>query len=519
MNDEINQQDQGLILEQPGNSTGHINDRLWQLSITLLIFAALFAVISRTVVDSDLWGHLRFGLDNLQAGSIAQVDPYSYLTAGEVWINHEWLSEVFFGLAWLAGGSIGLVLLKTTVGILTLGVIYLYLRRLGMPVIRASILVILGWLGIFTAIATVRPHMFTLLFSTLTFLIITKAERGNYRWLWATPLVMLLWINFHGGVLAGLGFLGIWTIVHLVLHRQEWRRVLPPVIVSALAVLVNPYGLDLVIFLFRTATVPRSEIVEWQPLKVVSLLGGIYLVLLVIMILALVTSKLEKRIPIVVLLGVAALLPFVAFRHLPIFALAVLVLDGEYILAAWSHMSENNKSARSNPRWMVFISLIAAVGLFGWGLTNLNKIRIPNQPVPFFPDKAVAIIKESQLSGNLAVHFNWGQYVIWHLGPGVQVSMDGRRETIYSDEIYEINRHFIYGAGDWDPVLENYDTHMALVFQSMTAYNLLLLKEGWDLAFEDGSSALFVSQDWEHYPTLMQIAENFIPGADDTAFP
>ena len=28
--------------------------------------------------------------------------------------------------------------------------------------------------------------------------------------------------------------------------------------------------------------------------------------------------------------------------------------------------------------------------------------------------------------------FNWGEYAIWHLGPDVKVSVDGRRETIYS---------------------------------------------------------------------------------------
>ena len=64
----------------------HTTDRLWLISITLLVFAGIFAVTSRTVVDADLWGHLRFGLDNIQAGTIIQTDPYSYLTTGVRWI-------------------------------------------------------------------------------------------------------------------------------------------------------------------------------------------------------------------------------------------------------------------------------------------------------------------------------------------------------------------------------------------------------------------------------------------------
>jgi hypothetical protein len=30
------------------------------------------------------------------------------------------------------------------------------------------------------------------------------------------------------------------------------------------------------------------------------------------------------------------------------------------------------------------------------------------------------------------VPFGWGQYAIWHFGPRLKVSFDGRRETVYS---------------------------------------------------------------------------------------
>ena len=477
-------------------------DRLWLISITLLVFSAILTVTSRTVVDADLWGHLRFGLDNIQAGTIIQTDPYSYLTAGVRWINHEWLAEVAFGLAWMAAGTTGLILLKTTIGISTLGIIFLYLRSLGAPVIRASVLVILGWIGILTAIATVRPHMFTLLFSTLTFLIIAKAEQGNYRWLWAAPVVMLLWINFHGGVLAGMGFLGIWAVVHLVIQRKQWRMIVPPVILSALALLINPYGLELVTFLLRTATVSRPEIIEWQPIDLVSLLGFIYLVFLVIMILGLIVSKIKKRVPILVLLCVAALLPFVAFRHLPLFALAILVLGGEYLLDAWSQINPPAPVHKTRPRKMSIVSLVIGLVLCVWSLPNFQRIVIPNQPEPFFPDRAVSLIVESGAAGNLAVEFNWGQYVLWHLGPEVQVSMDGRRETVYSEEIYQINQNFVNGTGDWDEVLDDYETHMALVYQTRASRNLMQYKEGWELLYEDPTSALFASPDWSGFTSL-----------------
>jgi hypothetical protein len=346
------------------------------------------------------------------------------------------------------------------------------------------------------------------LFTTFIFIIIDKAESGQYKWLWFAPPVFLLWINFHGGVLAGLGFLCIWTIVYLPLHRQVWKKIIPPVIFSFLAILINPYGIDLVIFLLKTATVPRPEILEWQPINLVSLLGAIYLAFLILAFLGFVYSKRKKSISIVFLLTIAALLPFVAFRHLPLFALSVLVFGGVYIDDAWSRYKPQRRDGNPH-RWIGVTSLAIAIVLAILSLRNFQQIVIPNLPEPFFPDRAVTLIEESHVTGNLAVEFNWGQYVIWHLGPEVQVSMDGRRETVYPDDIYQINLDFVDGTSNWDQLLDNYETHMALVYRNRAARNLMQLKDGWELIYEDGTSALFAAEDWVGIESLkLAVAAN-----------
>jgi hypothetical protein len=47
--------------------------------------------------------------------------------------------------------------------------------------------------------------------------------------------------------------------------------------------------------------------------------------------------------------------------------------------------------------------------------------------------EASAFVSENRLRGRMAVYFDWGEYVLWHFAPAIQVSIDGRRETIYSD--------------------------------------------------------------------------------------
>ena len=63
---------------------------LFKVSLILLVISAILLGITRTVVDPDLWGHLRFGLDTLRNGYVTLQDPYAYTSAGQVWINHEW---------------------------------------------------------------------------------------------------------------------------------------------------------------------------------------------------------------------------------------------------------------------------------------------------------------------------------------------------------------------------------------------------------------------------------------------
>lgn len=73
-------------------------------AVLLLIVAVSFYISSTTIADPDLWGHVRFGQDMLAARGIPAADPYSYLTAGQPWINHEWLTEVVLAGAFVRPG-------------------------------------------------------------------------------------------------------------------------------------------------------------------------------------------------------------------------------------------------------------------------------------------------------------------------------------------------------------------------------------------------------------------------------
>ncbi|GAH11800.1 unnamed protein product, partial [marine sediment metagenome] len=165
------------------------NSRIfWNVAVIFLIFCGFVVVISQTSSDPDLWGHLRFGLDTIENREVIQVDPYSYLTIGQRWINHEWLAEVTFAIAWLLYGPTGLVILKTGLWTITYAILFWYLAKYTLVPLRAGILLFLSMTVTLPFIYTVRPHGYTALLYTLILLIIVQAENGRYRWLWAGPL-------------------------------------------------------------------------------------------------------------------------------------------------------------------------------------------------------------------------------------------------------------------------------------------------------------------------------------------
>ncbi len=489
-----------------------------QAPLFLLASFALFW-FSYTVTDPDLWGHIRFGQDILRTRSIVQSDAYSYRSAGQTWINHEWLAEVAFAGIYDRAGPSGLIVAKVFLSVVLAGFCQVRLTRRGLGHFRAVFLLILASVPFRMGLGTIRPQIFTYLAFLLVLLLLERAKTGRELYLWALPVIVLVWVNLHGGVLAGIGVVGLWVGVRTVesLRNRNKQdavaslRLLALLTVCGLALLVNPYGARLVTFLVTTGTVPRPEISEWVPLALLSLPGLIYLSLLAIGIIGLAGSSRPRRSEAIVIVAVAAALPLLANRHYPLFVLTLVVFGGAHIadtsnrwsLAAWSGF------ARS--RFGTAACLLASLLMIGFSLPRFGCIRVDPYYFPF-PARAVALLKQSGARGNMAVPFDWGEYVLWHLGPGIKVSIDGRRETLYSDEAYRQSVDFEQGRGVWDALLKTSSTDLVLAQNASPAANLLSLTEKWIPLYQDSYCVLFARAG---LPSIDQIVKTPVPRLPD----
>ena len=479
--------------------------RLWRGAIVFLTTSVCFFILARGATDPDLLGHIRFGQEILESG-IPEFDRYAFTTGDQPWINHELMSEVTFAAVYGAAGNFGLHMLRLGIALVIIGLLYRHAIRSGLDPLRGGILMVLISFLLVNGTITVRPQLFTYLFLLALLLLFDAAARGRSRIVWLVPLLMIVWVNFHGGALAGLALVAVWCGGHWLgwlLPDAQVRgdRLGDPVratgilLASSAGMLVNPYGWDLFHFLLTTATVPRPDITEWQPTPLGTRRGLIYLLLTAGTLLALHWTEVRKDLPRMCVLAAIIVLPLVAVRHIPIFAIGIGVLLPAHLVSALSRLPADS-GARASPAGvlrpaMIALSIFTGFVMIAGALPDLRCVKIDAHRSITFPVRAVEWIRRSQVEGRLATFFDWGEYAIWHLEPAIEVSMDGRRETVFPDSIREEYLRFQDGLPGWEDHIDRRGADMALVTIHRPMFSLMKLKPGWELMYEDSLAAVF----------------------------
>jgi hypothetical protein len=452
------------------------------------VLALVLAAAAVTRADPDLWGHVRFGLDTLAARHLTSADPYSF-TQDLRWINHEWLSEAQMGAAYLLAGAAGLALLKATLVVAVLVLVWSGLSRvhfLGRLIV--ALLVIMGTVHMW---ATVRPQLWTLLGLALLCRILVS-DRGLFSRL---PALFVVWVNCHGGWIVGLGVLAAWSLGGVLRRPAQLARWLVILGSCALATLVNPYGWHLWAFMVQTIRVHRS-ISEWGPLWGTPWINwlpwGAAVAATAWSVLPLSWSRLRERIPslfALMMLGAGAAR---VMRIESLFVVAAAILLSEAIAAKWP--------TRPAPM-TVPADAGLALGALGLAMvaTAIPVVRVTASCVrgvgDWVPDRGAARLLASAEPGRLVTFFDWGEYAIWQFGPRLRVSMDGRRETVYSDTRIAEHDAIMAGSSAGLAALQSWRPEYVWLPERSVATKNWLLANGYRLDVETPQSFVAVRAD------------------------
>ncbi|HZT77247.1 MAG TPA: hypothetical protein VFA27_11355, partial [Vicinamibacterales bacterium] len=431
-----------------------------RLVALLSLAATTLAVLTYTRADPDLWGNVRFGADIVARRGVPRLDPYSF-ASDRPWINHEWLAEIVMYAAYRAGGGPGLIALKVVLVVAMLAAVVFALRTLTLaPIVQAAIF------G-FALVATVpqathvRPQLFSLALFAWLLVVLLRARAADRVPIVTIP-ILIVWANLHGGWIVGAGALALWAAAGVV-GGQTPRRTLQLGVVTAVAIaatVCNPYGVAMWTFLQDTVRPVRADIVDWQPIL---RLGGMYVLLWALTMMVLVAAAARSfarrsvdwqalAIPLALAVG-----SFRVNRLLGFFALATAILTA----AAFQRDAREPSAApalapRSESGWQVAVALAifsaVCVGGVGVAASNAECVRVDEE---FSPERAIVEFVDSRhLHGRMLTWFDWGHYAIWHFADrGVAVSMDGRRETVYSDEVVQDHLRFYFDPNARDAVL------------------------------------------------------------------
>ena len=480
-----------------------------------VILTVLAAVLTYTWADPDLWGHVLFGGDIVRDGEIARSDPYSF-TSDVEWVNHEWLAEVAMYGSYALAGGVGLVALKIVLVFGAIGVVFVTLRRYPIPPVARDVLLGLAVAGANARLSAVRPQLFSLILFAALLAMLLQVDKGRSRWLLALPIVMTLWVNVHGGWLVGLGTIGLWGAFRLLSPPTGVGRGLLSVVLvtSVLATLVNPYGVELWEFLASTVRLGRPDIEEWRPITAFprllipwTIAGGLT---------AVAAYRTWPILPWAYLTLVAGL-GFASFRVSRLdafFTFAVVMLLAPEIGRLWKD-DGRHRPLDTTPRSAVLaISGVAWLAIVGAGvaaLVNLSCVRMNDDGLP--EPEAAAFIRQNDLRGRMITWFDWGEYAIWHFAPDIQVSMDGRRETIYSPTQVEGHLNLYFDLPGGLDYARSLNADYAWLPKNLRAVPALL-DDGWHPIYESSQSILLATRPHPHVrrPESLSLDRRCFPG-------
>ena len=475
-----------------------------------LILVLLAAFSLHEIKSLDIGWHIRAGEYILSNLTVPGNDIFSYTATDRPYLDSHWLFQVLAYLFSLALGLNGLHLLVLTLVVLTFGLLISCSGMRDRPLIGAVFFVpaVIACADRFMA----RPELMSFLFIACYLLILGRCAGNNTnvgagagantnadidsstatRLIFLIPVLQVLWVNSHGLFVLGPALVGARVFAGLLAGWEAtgkrlpffWReqcafsgtalrRHLVVLVLTFLACLVNPYGLELTLYpltLFTEVSdktnIVASTVRELTPPFSGSAVLNLESVFFYKLLFAgsLVTFALNfRRINLFYAIVYVAFfyLSTLAVRNVALFALVAPVAATLNMASIrWGEWgAETGKTgdpffkalrAKAGPLVapLTAVALIIVTAVTAYYVLSLytNDYYMRNGRYTrsglglskvIYPVGATDFLKEHRPEGNIFNTAGFGGYLIWRLYPEAKVFIDGRWE-VYGDRFLTI---------------------------------------------------------------------------------
>lgn len=428
--------------------------------IFVIAFACVYYVLNAPHMLShlDLGWHLAAGDLIRERGSIPFQDPWAFTLGDRQWFNATWLWDAAASIIFQHTGFGGLILLAVACGGAIAGYLTALCLRTGASAAAVCMTVLAACL-LFPTYATTpniylaaAPNMATMLFSVIFY-----GECLRRTKCFLLPLMLLLWVNLHGGFVLGLFIVGVFGAVALL--RRDWAGVKLYGIVGIAcfaAIFANPLGWRIYFGVVTTVGhFVQAYITEWMsyfhnmPMPG-SIPGIIYIVLFAALNLrfgSIVAVPLEARI----LSWLFLFLGIYQFRYMSSFLLFSTVPMALYI---------DRALPRQWAKFNVQRALLAAgiVGVCALPLAFAH-VRPALGFHPLLSEQDARYVQTHLAHKRLLNHWNTGGNLIFYTRGTVPMFVDGRAATAYPDDLLRDYFKLVQVEIDeatWDMILAKY---------------------------------------------------------------
>jgi tetratricopeptide (TPR) repeat protein len=458
---------------------------------TLIVSAYLsLYIVNFDPPDTDSWWHIKTGEYIVKNRNIPKKDIFSYGRTKEIWINPEWLSQVIFYLVYKNFSFDGLLFFKALLGIFISFFIFILANFFTKEYFFSSIFTILSQTVIMYWMQ-IRPQIFTFLFLILLLFLLYKQKK---YYLLFVPILFLIWANFHGGFLAGLFLLTLFTfsqILKIILKKNSKNNIFPilfSTIISYLTPLLNPNFFYVYIHPFYAVrdkfllTILR----EWNPpdFSLSSSYTFIFLLSLGIFILIFSYRKIDLT-DLLIFLSFTYF-SFSARRHFPLFSLVCSPIFAKYSSLCNFKINFSERIKKIFLIILIFISLF-----FLFLLPERLKFNKNNLIKTCFIYDGVEFIKLNKLSGPIFNDIDWGGYLIFNLYPKEKVAVDTRCDMVYPVSYLKEHMEILEGK-NYKDFFEKYKINLILITKDRTLNKFLLRDNDWLLIYPFYKGNLYI---------------------------
>ena len=526
-------------------------------SVGDLIFAALLGLLVFTTLSIRLLGdagigwHIRTGQMILATHTIPRVDPFSVTafsaTTGQAWFAWEWLYDVLVGWLDRTAGLNGVVLFTALVIAAAFAWTFRLLLRRGTNILLALLLVLLAASAAMIHFLA-RPHVVSWLFTVAWFCILDSSEKScctyDYKsvatsepkllrasMLWLLPPLMLVWVNVHGGFLVGFALLAIYwcgavwqwlrptgdrfdDILRKIRAGRLVRVLTLTGIMSGLATLVNPYGFQLHVHIYRYLTnrFLMDHISEFQSPNFHYVAQKCFAGLLLLTLVALAVKKPEAgraRTSQALIILFAVYSGLYASRNIPVSSLLLILIIGPWLSEAMEGFRDRRQGGRGfvsaqflrrmeavefslrGHLWLIaMVVFTCSIAVHG-GKLGTNPLMDAHFDAKRFPLAAVDYLTKEDVQGPLVAPDDWGGYLIYRLYPRVRMVIDDRHD-FYGEEFLKSYLKMVHVEPGWQDFLQQSRAHCVVVPKDSALANILDETAGWKAIYSDGVATVFV---------------------------